>query len=817
LSDPIAPDRTDFTYGGATCLVEQEIEHLRKWRGVDCEGKSLQKDVLRAGLALSGGGIRSASFSLGILQALAHAGWLPKFDYLSTVSGGGYIGSSLTYLLHRKWEAGAAPHAAPAKPAAPAQPAQSTQPIVFGVSRDSFPYQSFPMVDVAPDAGQEEAAHIKGRLLRILRQNAKYLTPGGGITVLSMLGVLLRNSLLSLLVHFGLLVLCFDALRIATLVPERNRAATGANRALCAALIALGIYGLFSLAYAVATRGFDWVGATNPTLNYRLRRAYEIACTGLFSAALGFLVVGAVPWVDLLLSRSQLLPWSTVSAAIAGASSVLGLITALAAHFKSSGAQKPRAPIGMLVALGSALLVFGLLILAYEASALSEAPIALPPPLGMATTVACACLIAVFLFGWVPHVNYLSLHRYYRDRLMETFMPDVRKVTTPGEDLSPGMTSTGNVAMLGTVCGAHREMLDEAVRRDPKSFENGPYHIINANVVLVGSKTPKYRGRGGDNFILSPIFWGSTATGWTHTDPRTEQGLTLATAMAISGAAINPDAACGGEGLTRQAGLSTLMGILNIRLGYWLHNPGKRRVSTDGGASFAPALRNKPNLIWPGLAELFGRLFYLNEDREYVLLTDGGHFENLGLYELVRRRLKVIVVCDGSADPTYTFSDLANAIEKVRADFGAIVAIDDRDLQPMVPRPRQGAPSDSDSAGQRVAQRGYLFATIRYARTDRKDVNTFGLLIYLNSTFFEGLSADLYGYRNTHPSFPDEPTSDQFFDEKQFEAYRELGYNTARAMMAAATADDRRLDALVDPDALKALREIGFPPVPPAS
>jgi hypothetical protein len=207
---------------------------------------------------------------------------------------------------------------------------------------------------------------------------------------------------------------------------------------------------------------------------------------------------------------------------------------------------------------------------------------------------------------------------------------------------------------------------------------------------------------------------------------------------------------------------------------------------------------------------MFGRFSYLREDRKWVLLSDGGHFENLALYELIRRRLKVIVVCDGGADPDYTFADLAGAIEKVRADFGAIVDIDDRDLQPMIPRPRQGDPPDA-ARSQRVAERGYLFATIRYARSDQADANTHGLLIYLNTTFFAGLSAGLYGYRNAHPSFPDEPTSDQFFDEKQFEAYRELGYNTAMAMMIAATADDRRLDAHVHLEALKGLREIDFP------
>jgi hypothetical protein len=675
--------------------------------------------------------------------------------------------------------------------------------VLFGTSRDRFPYQSFPMVDVEVPREQAaaEAAHTKGRLLRILRQNAKYLTPGGGITILSMLGVLLRNSTVSLIVHFSLAVLLFDAARAVGLVPDRDAGTPGDDGALMLALIALGAYWALSFAYAVVTRAFDRI-ASSPTLNYRLRRAYEKACNALFAAALALLVVGATPWLYQWLSGVPV-PSDTSFSTIAGAiSSALGLVTTLAAHFQSSRAQAPRMSTGLLAAAGSALLLLGLLILAYEASMIPDDG-----------TVVPACLLALLLLGWAPDVNYLSLHRFYRDRLMEAFMPDTGKVVSRTDDLSPGITVPGNLAMLGTQCGCNAAVLGGNARPAPETAEQarvaGPYHLVNTNVVLVGSTTPRYRGRGGDNFILSPLFCGSTATGWERTDP-SPQGLTLATAMAISGAAINPDAACGGEGLTRQAGLSTLMSILNIRLGYWLRNPARRRASDAGESAAGRSLRGKPNFLWPGLAEMFGRFNYLREDRKWVLLSDGGHFENLALYELIRRRLKVIVVCDGGADPGYTFADLAGAIEKVRADFGAIVDIDDRDLQPMIPRPRQGDAPDA-APSRRVAERGYLFATIRYARSDEADANTHGLLIYLNTTFFAGLSAALYGYRNAHPSFPDEPTSDQFFDEKQFEAYRELGYNTAMAMMIAATADDRRLDAHVHLEALKGLREIGFP------
>ena len=782
-------DTRDFTYGGAAPLVAEEVKHLREWRGGESKQKGPRddpqdKDVLRAGLALSGGGIRSASYALGVLQALAHAKWLPRFDYLSTVSGGGYIGSSLTYLLHRKWEWASGSGDA------------KRSDVSFDVSRNNFPYQSFPMVSVAPPA-DKEAARVKGRLLRILRQNATYLTPGRSISLLSLIGVVLRNSAVSLFVYFMLAVVVFGALTFSQAVPAPGVGSGERNWLLWGALAVFAVYGALSLAYAVGTRFF---GAVRETRTYHLRRRYEQACHWLFLTSLCLIVLGGVPWVYELLNRfanheaADVLGRLRDPSVLTGiGSAVAGLVTTLAAHFQSSRTQKPRLPTGLLVFSASVLLLFGLCLLAYAAS-------------GSLAVVGAAALGGV-LVGWVPNLNYLSLHRYYRDRLMETFMPDMNKVIA-NEDLRPGATRAGNDTMLGAVCGAHRDELAADARREAGLAKDGPYHLINTNLVLVASATPKYRGRGGDNFILSPLFCGSNATGWSDTNREPGQGLTLATAMAISGAALNPNAGCGGEGVTRQPVLSVLMSLLNIRLGYWLRNP---RRAGQAGLSVG-----KPNFLWPGLAEVFGR-FNLKETSGNILLTDGGHFENLGIYELVRRRLKLIVACDGGADPEYTFSDLANAIEKVRADFGAIIEVNDLDLRPLIPRPDEDRKADSGTPAQRFAERGYLFAAIRYAKTDRKDANSEGMLIYLTTTFFRGLSADLYGYRNAHPSFPDEPTSDQFFDEKQFEAYRELGYQTARAMMVAASSDDFDIKGRDHEDAVKAarhavksFREMGF-------
>ena len=183
-----------------------------------------------------------------------------------------------------------------------------------------------------------------------------------------------------------------------------------------------------------------------------------------------------------------------------------------------------------------------------------------------------------------------------------------------------------------------------------------------------------------------------------------------------------------------------------------------------------------------------------------IELTDGGHFENLALYELIRRRARVIIVSDGGADPKFRFEDLGNATERVRVDFGAKISFDDPeyDLRSLLPRS-----ADEESVlhkrKYKLAKRGFAIGTIRYA--DNKDqaakgdlVNpkptplTEGTLIYFKTTMIPGLPTDIYSYKSANPSFPDQSTADQFFDETQFEAYRELGYQIGKRMLAEAKA-----------------------------
>ena len=793
-------DAKDIQYFGAQGVIEKEFEYIRRRRGLagDADIKGL------TGLALSGGGIRSASFSLGVMQALAHNGWLKNFDYLSTVSGGGYIGSSVSWLL--------------SQPMVPSETGIKR----FSLDRKSFPYGTYPMggsdpelrlsakADKAHTANDEGTSGVteryKGKLLRYLRQQAKYLTPGDGINTMSLVAVILRGAMISLSVYFGLFLALFlvAAYPLLAYTPASLGLPFRAdNLALWLGLVSGGLFIALSLIYSVTTNALSKrkrdTDDSEKSSAYHWRQRYERTASTLLTLTLALLILGAVPTVyealqelgagaavetsDFQISGSRsangALQFSgsleapmtgdesnnpVLAGWIGALSTLFGVLSGIFAFFKTSSGKKGRIPMGMVVTIATATLWFGLLLLAYHIAVRLSADASGSSIIVLIGGIALVVAALAGLLGRVANINYLAIHRYYRDRLMELFMPDVDKAL--GGAIATRAAASADKMPIHALFAANEG--------EGPSANPAPYHLINTNVVLESSNIPKFRGRGGDNFILSPYYCGSNATGWSKSDVFMEGRMTLPTAMAISGAAVNPGAGVGGQGVTRQPLLSMLMGLLNIRLGYWAPNPNKHHGT-----------KSIPNYLHPGLSEVFFRS-RLNEEANYVQLTDGGHFENLALYELIRRRTKLIVLCDGGADPDFQFTDFANTVEKVRTDFGTLILCDCEDLQPLVPRSKAGADITDDAI--KYAEHGYIMRTIIYPD------NSQGRLLYLKTTFFEQLSTDLYGYKKAHPQFPDEPTSDQFFDEKQFEAYRELGFQTAWQMMQD---DNVRDDAFV--------------------
>ena len=174
-------------------------------------------------------------------------------------------------------------------------------------------------------------------------------------------------------------------------------------------------------------------------------------------------------------------------------------------------------------------------------------------PKVVAALFVLACLAA--FVGWFANLNYTSIHRYYRDRLMESFLPspDRAVANLPGPAVECDKTGLADVCKDDVACG--------------------PYHLINCNVMLNNSASRVWNLRGGDSFVLAPRYCGSSATGWIKTDLWLKDSLSLATAMAVSGAAANPGTGTGGVGPMRNQLVSILMSMLNLRLGCWLPNP----------------------------------------------------------------------------------------------------------------------------------------------------------------------------------------------------------------------------------------------------
>lgn len=298
---------------------------------------------------------------------------------------------------------------------------------------------------------------------------------------------------------------------------------------------------------------------------------------------------------------------------------------------------------------------------------------------------------------------------------------------------------------------ANRRALDALLGRDvlaPYSDGLPPHrlmHVLNLTLNLVRGRTLAWQERKAAPFTVSPLHSGTYYLGYR---PSRSYGsrISIATAAAISGAAVSPNMGYSSSPLT-----SLLLTLFNVRLGWWLGNPG-----ADGRDTF---WRKEPRFsLRPLLSEALG----LTDDRSpYVYLSDGGHFENLGLFEMVLRRCRVIVVLDAGADPLYRFDDLGNAVRKIALDLGIPIEFD-----AMPVRKWRG---EADDGSGRYATVG----RIRYAEADGADARE-GVLVYLKPVLCGSEPRDVLYYASQHPEFPHEATSDQFFGEAQFEAYRRL-------------------------------------------
>ncbi len=488
---------------------------------------------------------------------------------------------------------------------------------------------------------------------------------------------------------------------------------------------------------------------------YSGRRAFEKLFGSLFIAVFFLVVIGSIPFVYGLLDGAEM-------AALTGAASTTGgIASAIWGFVQSNGKGRRGVLTTYVLAVGALLLVYGILLLGYAWNLSVFSPDQTPDAPGdkLREALFWLALLMAVISGWFTNLNYISLGRFYRDRLMEAFLPNFE--TALGSN--PGPAGLADRLLLSELWRGTGENETTA----PK----GPFPLINTNLVLVNSPNAKFRNRGGDNFVLSPFFCGSNATGWVTTESFDNNQMSLASAMSISGAAANPRGGVGGKGVTTNRAVSLVMTLLNFRLGYWVNRPRESRLSR-----FWP----RPNHFYPSAVYCLPNTGY-QENSDFLELSDGGHFENLAIYELVRRRCGLIVVCDGGQDTESSYADFVTAIQRIGQDFGATIdLVPDRGPELLVPRKTDGVyPKGVD-----YAQEGFFVARINYGPRGGHGLwPEHGVIIYMKTAMIAELSMTAKGYKGANPDFPDQTTGDQFFDEEQFEAYREVGYRIAERML----------------------------------
>jgi hypothetical protein len=615
------------------------------------------------GLAFSGGGIRSATFNLGLLQAMHRYGFLKQVDYLSTVSGGGYIGSSLTWFM--------------------------------SCLKQDFPF----------GASRRHNIETPGAIVSWLREHASYLVPGQGLNYWALAAFIIGGILVNLLVlvpiFFGVTVFLAWLPGPEIIAGYPDNGFTGLWTAGAACLVLLGITVVF---YAL-------VSSIRSLQQYRIRYRAHIWMGRMLRFGIGFLVLGSVPLLHYYIEL-HLHGWIEE---INTSFSVVGALSLLSGWLGRNRKNEIRGYRRILLSLGLALVIYGLLLWMYHG-----AYFIVNNDDTLRVNLMFFGIVLSVLIGALANINYVSIHRYYRDRLMQAFMPpaDFIDFRQPNRCLLKDIPQTG-----------------------------APYQIINVMMMTWNSPIPKLQLRGGDNFVFSPLFCGAKSTGYAPSAEYLGGTMDLSTAFSISGAAVDPN-----TGVTRSRPLSFIMTLLNLRLGYWARNP-KWPAKVMKGWS-------RPYWMVYSLRIMLG--LKMAENQMHIYLSDGGHFENLGLYELIRRQCRYIVLSDASACYPGDIEDLGSALEKVRVDFGAAIDIDTEALRPQEPN--------------RLLPQPWVLGDIYYADGSR------GTLLYIKASVFSGLPEDVCAYRRANPTFPYESTIDQFFDEPQFEAYRELGFQTGKQL-----------------------------------
>jgi hypothetical protein len=802
------------------------------------------------GLAFSGGGIRSATFCLGVLQALAKAKFSPaegapvktmtpllaRFDYLSTVSGGGYAGSFYSALFRPR----------------------PNQPFDEHIAAEA----AYAALDTDPPGrmGTVASQNIVDRPLRWLRENGRYLAPNNTGDLLLDVAIAIRNLCA---VHYVIgitlltLFLFMFVFRYVTVsLPFNSQASIIAIEKLtqpaCASchgsiwwspwfvmtsvwmVVGLAPFGvaywlgqakpakwwsalfcpsvtaailliggayisttlpppsedgvafmmlLFNVILLIALIEYVIVSAITMVLYNGAVRIFRAKITRYLANALILAIglalmatietAGQTLYLWLLTAKSKPTSVYTIVAAVVATVAAVRQFAPVLAQPRDTGLLAKLPLNAILGAVGVVLMLLlavawdcvatalffrgaiptaasnqTLIASAFELSKLNGIPfwkIVTFYPWAMIAFCIGATVAAGYFLGFI---NLSSLQMLYSARLTRAYLGASNKARFDENKTKQDVTEP------------HKD--DDFSRSDYyKNNHLGPAHIINVTInATTGSGDQlTQRDRQGIPMAITPA--GVIVNGelW-------KKGVELSIGqwVGISGAAFS-------TGIGRGTGLGTALvfGLTNVRLGWWWESGGKQ------SAFIKWPWRNQAYLARELRARFVGR------DGLHWYLSDGGHYENTGVLELLRRRVGFVVCCDCGADPHYTFDDLANLMRLARIDFGAEFAlIPPSKAPPLATRPANideffaRDESELSMKPQGTDNKCALLYRVTYATSDAGEpTETF--LMVIKPRLIKDAPLDLFEYQSKHPDFPQQATFDQFFDEAQWESYRKLG------------------------------------------
>ncbi len=851
---PHEPDELRASLPKAFCERESRLVRERRER----IGKKSKLPDEFVGLALSGEGVRSATFNLGFLQALAKHHVLRTVDYLSTVSGGGYIGSFLGRFYTRF------------------------------INRPSG------AIDVI-EARLSDAASPE---ISWLRRCSGYMavTRGGGAPVTA--AVLLRSFLTLHVIVGALLVAGLSAANLFRygaftwfLELLRPWLSNATRLSLAIELLPSVDPWLWALAFVVLTSFLPlsiayWLPSVSRPESYeRTRLVAFMLCSvtgfvmslraGAGAAALGILAttLAAFVWVEAAwarvalktpaatgypvgraMVRTKFSKWLATATAVASLALAIWVLDDMV--FMLYPARVPlREAFGVLVL--TVAFLFGplrWLALWFLTSApphgwdrrpawrLLTNPFLLPAASAALLLIqwdlvshamfnhgadvgagivwtAVALLISAILGGrsGIVLVNWSSLQLLYAARGSRTYLG----ASNPYR----------HAAEVGADVTSPQPEDDMAFDHYRPDLAGGPLHIISvlANQSIDRTSGRRTRDRRGENMAVGPcgVSVGPASHAmWVTDEERDDIGARLVAVgvkdlpgpfgprvdspdvhprgvqtspmqlsdwMAISGAALSS-----GEYADTSLGASLLCGLANVRTGFWW----------DSGIEDGDRLGEPIPTAWQRLGHWIKRRFrtqssllaeftgrFAGPCRRYWYLSDGG-FADLGLYELVRRRVPIIICADATRDVDGGLAALANAMRTVQIDFGAeIEFLSPAEVEKLVTKSKGvarralpksvlnaiGTLDDIRSSRGSGSRKHAAVARVRYDGSSAQSV-----LLYVKATMTGDEPLDVLEYHKQHHRFPHQSVLDQFLDEAQWESYRALGEHCANPLFSEA-------------------------------